>query len=192
VCLTKTPRFPATAQPPAKKQALGGAAAMDPAGIKKPSPGFLLKAEGSLTPLNNAHIEVRRDPSSPTSPGRFFAFPPLPRVFLRAFPRETGRAAAVASHATRWLSGAVSIFFPLSDARSFRPPRRAEPLVSSPSRSSPFLSQLYWPDDGMWYKAEVVSLNLRARSAKVLYATGDVETLAIDEIAAEGHLNVCA
>jgi len=44
----------------------------------------------------------------------------------------------------------------------------------------------------MWYKAEVVSLNLRARSAKVLYATGDVETLAIDEIAAEGHLNVCA
>ena len=67
----KTPRFPATAQPPAKKQAMGGAAAMDPAGIKKPSPGFLLKAQGSLTPLNNAHIEVRRDPSSPTSPGRF-------------------------------------------------------------------------------------------------------------------------
>jgi|TARA_B100001142_G_C14027498_1_gene536772 hypothetical protein len=43
----------------------------------------------------------------------------------------------------------------------------------------------------MWYSAEVVSLNNRARSAKVLYATGDVETLSIDEIAAEGHLNVC-
>ena len=52
--------------------------------------------------------------------------------------------------------------------------------------------QLYWPDDGMWYKAEVVSLNQRARTAKVLYATGDVETLSVDEIAAEGHLNVCA
>ena len=38
----------------------------------------------------------------------------------------------------------------------------------------------------MWYSAEVVSLNNRARSAKVLYATGDVETLSIDEIAAEG------
>lgn len=51
---------------------------------------------------------------------------------------------------------------------------------------------MYWPDDGMWYKAEVVSLNQRARTAKVLYATGDVETLSVDEIAAEGHLNVCA
>ena len=53
-------------------------------------------------------------------------------------------------------------------------------------------TQLYWPDDGMWYKAEVVSLNQRARTAKVLYATGDVETLSVDEIAAESHLNVCA
>mmetsp|Transcript_3855 Transcript_3855/g.17751 ORF Transcript_3855/g.17751 Transcript_3855/m.17751 type:complete len:248 (+) Transcript_3855:1758-2501(+) len=51
--------------------------------------------------------------------------------------------------------------------------------------------ELFWPDDGMWYKAEVVSLNTRNRSAKVLYATGDVETLSIDEIANEGHLNVC-
>lgn len=36
-----------------------------------------------------------------------------------------------------------------------------------------------------------MSLNTRNRSAKVLYATGDVETLSIDEIAQEGHLNVC-
>ena len=52
-------------------------------------------------------------------------------------------------------------------------------------RSHPYstvLSQLFWPDDGMWYKAEVVSLNTRNRSAKVLYATGDVETLSIDEM----------
>ena len=68
---------------------MGGAAAMDPAGIKKPSPGFLLKAQGSLTPLNNAHIEVRRDPSAPTSHGRFPLSHLLPRFFLRAFPRET-------------------------------------------------------------------------------------------------------
>ena len=28
-----------------------------------------------------------------------------------------------------------------------------------------------WPDDQLWYKAEVVSLNNRSRSAKVLYTT---------------------
>lgn len=60
------------------------------------------------------------------------------------------------------------------------------------SRIAPLRAQLYWPDDGMWYKAEVVSLNTRSRSAKVLYATGDVETLSVDEIAQEGHINVCA
>jgi|EP00230_Micromonas_polaris_P004340 hypothetical protein len=97
---------PAESQPPAQKQKTG--TGMNPLGIKKPSPGFILKADASLAPLNNAQIE------------------------------------------------------------------------------------LYWPDDGMWYKAEVVSLNQRARTAKVLYATGDVETLSVDEIAAESHLNVCA
>jgi len=98
-----TPRFSATAQPPAKKQAMGGAAAMDPAGIKKPSPGFLLKAQGSLTPLNNAHIEVRRDPSAPTWHGRFPLSHLLPRFFLRAFSPGNRRAAAVASRAARQL-----------------------------------------------------------------------------------------
>ena len=33
------------------------------------------------------------------------------------------------------------------------------------------LLQLFWPDDQLWYKAEVVSLNNRSRSAKVLYTT---------------------
>ena len=32
---------------------------LNPAGIKKPSPGFILKADASLAPLNNAQIEVR-------------------------------------------------------------------------------------------------------------------------------------
>lgn len=141
----KTPRFPATAQPPAKKQALGGAAAMDPAGIKKPSPGFLLKAEGSLTPLNNAHIEVRRDPSSPTSPGRFPLSHPSREFFLRAFPRETGRAAAVASHATRRLSGGFRFFsrfqtrvrFALPVALSLSSRLRLDPLPFSRSCTGP-------------------------------------------------------
>ena len=143
VCLT--PRFLATAQPPAKKPALGGAAAMDPAGIKKPSPGFLLKAEGSLTPLNNAHIEVRRDPSSPTSPGRFPLSHPSREFFLRAFPRETGRAAAVASHATRRLSGGFRFFsrfqtrvrFALPVALSLSSRLRLDPLPFSRSCTGP-------------------------------------------------------
>lgn len=119
-----------------------------------------------------------------------FRFPTCSRDFSCAlFP---GKPSSGGGREPRRAAAAVSIFFSVSRARLFRPPLalslshrlRPEPL--------PFFSQLFWPDDGMWYKAEVVSLNLRARSAKVLYATGDVETLAIDEIAAEGHLNVCA
>jgi len=50
--------------------------------------------------------------------------------------------------------------------------------------------ELYWPDDGMWYRADILSLNVRARSAKVHYATGDQELLELDEVIADGHLNV--
>jgi hypothetical protein len=44
------------------------------AGLKKPSPGFILRADGSLSALNNAQIEVRsRTPSPYPQPtrGRF-------------------------------------------------------------------------------------------------------------------------
>jgi len=50
--------------------------------------------------------------------------------------------------------------------------------------------ELYWPDDGMWYRAEIVSVNNRSRSAKVVYVTGDVENMTLDDIAADGHMNV--
>ena len=141
---------------------MGGAAAMDPAGIKKPSPGFLLKAQGSLTPLNNAHIEVRRDPSARALAAAVFRFPACsPRFFLRAFSPRNRRAAAVASRAARQMM--FRFFLGFQRRVCFAPPLalslshrlRPEPL--------PFFSQLFWPDDGMWYKAEVVSLNLRAR-----------------------------
>jgi len=51
-------------------------------------------------------------------------------------------------------------------------------------------SQLFWPDDNLWYRAEVISLNERNRTAKVLYATSDVETLNLDELIREGHVNI--
>jgi len=50
--------------------------------------------------------------------------------------------------------------------------------------------ELFWPDDGLWYRAEILALNTRGRSAKVLYSTGDVEQLALDEVIADGHLNI--
>ena len=50
--------------------------------------------------------------------------------------------------------------------------------------------ELYWPDDGLWYRAEILSLNTRQRSAKVLYSTGDIEQLSLDEVIVDGHLNV--
>ena len=36
----------------------------------------------------------------------------------------------------------------------------------------------------------MISLNERNRTAKVLYATSDVETLDLDELIREGHVNV--
>ena len=165
---------PTPSQAPAKKPALAPSA--NPAGIKKPSPGFILKPEQSLTPLNNAQIEVRR-PSRDRIPRPFSTpgfTPRLPTFPL--FPRErTNREA---------LFPAKSRNRPLCTHTSGR--------LTRPFSRESLSAQLYWPDDGMWYKAEVVSLNTRSRSAKVLYATGDVETLSVDEIAQEGHINVCA
>lgn len=50
--------------------------------------------------------------------------------------------------------------------------------------------ELFWPDDGLWYRADVLQMNLPRRQAKVLYTTGDVENLDLDEVIKEGHLNV--
>jgi hypothetical protein len=51
-------------------------------------------------------------------------------------------------------------------------------------------AQLYWPDDNLWYRAEVISLNEKEHKAKVLYATSDVETLDLEELIREGHVNI--
>lgn len=64
---------------------------LNPAGIKKPSPGFILKADASLAPLNNAQIEVRAM-SGARAPSRF---PPSTRrsrgVSKRRLSREKRR-----------------------------------------------------------------------------------------------------
>lgn len=67
-------------------------------------------------------------------------------------------------------------------------------FILEPSQSLTALKnaqiELYWPDDNLWYRAEVISLNERNRTAKVLYATSDVETLNLDELIREGHVNI--
>ena len=52
--------------------------------------------------------------------------------------------------------------------------------------------QLYWPDDGLWYRADILQLDVRRRRAKVLYNTGDVEEMDLDEIISDSHLNIVA
>lgn len=75
---------------------------LNPAGIKKPSPGFILKADASLAPLNNAQIEVRAM-SGARAPSRF---PPFPS---RLFPRRV-KAAALPRETTLFAGDSVDLF----------------------------------------------------------------------------------
>lgn len=62
---------------------------LNPAGIKKPSPGFIMKADASLAPLNNAQIEVRAM-SGARAPSRF---PPFSSRLFRAACQSGGSPA---------------------------------------------------------------------------------------------------
>lgn len=52
------------------------------------------------------------------------------------------------------------------------------------------MAELFWPDDALWYLVEIQSYNVLSRKAKILYATGEVEDLEIDEILKDGHLRL--
>lgn len=78
---------------------------LNPAGIKKPSPGFILKADASLAPLNNAQIEVRAM-SGARAPSRF---PPFPSRLFRAACQSGGSPAR--NDAFRGLCDSVDLFF---------------------------------------------------------------------------------
>jgi hypothetical protein len=75
---------------------------LNPAGIKKPSPGFILKADASLAPLNNAQIEVRAM-SGARAPSRF---PPSTR---RSRSRRA-KAAALPRDSTVFAGDSVDLF----------------------------------------------------------------------------------
>jgi hypothetical protein len=76
---------PPSTQAPAKKARMDDAPVVSAAGLRKPSPGFILPADGNLNALNNARIEVR----PPVSVAGFIrAETRRPRVGDRRFARK--------------------------------------------------------------------------------------------------------
>lgn len=67
---------------------------------------------------------------------------------------------------------------------SGRPLKEAD--LGSGLRNRP--AELFWPDDAMWYLVEVQSFNPKTRQAKILYASGEVEDLDMDEILRDQHM----
>lgn len=53
-------------------------------------------------------------------------------------------------------------------------------------------AELYWPDDQLWYLVEIVNVNMRSKSARIVYTSGENEELDLDEIARDGHMCLLA
>lgn len=51
-------------------------------------------------------------------------------------------------------------------------------------------AEMYWPDDNMWYLIEIHRVNVVDKSATIVYRTGEVEELNLQEIANEGHMSL--
>lgn len=79
-------------------------------------------------------------------------------------------------------------------ARLVTPYRQAPGRLLSAQDIGPGLigrrAELYWPDNNLWYLIEIRAVNLGARTASILYTTGEVEELDLDEIVKEGHLSL--
>eukprot|EP00775_Hariotina_reticulata_P012435 gene12435-12572_t len=51
-------------------------------------------------------------------------------------------------------------------------------------------AEMYWPDDNMWYLIEIHRVNVIDKTATIVYRTGEVEELNLQEIANEGHMSL--
>eukprot|EP00877_Chromochloris_zofingiensis_P006374 jgi/Chrzof1/1990/Cz10g28310.t1 len=51
-------------------------------------------------------------------------------------------------------------------------------------------AEMFWPDDNMWYLIEIHRVNVMDRTATIVYRTGEVEDLNLQEIAQEGHMSL--
>ena len=69
-----------------------------------------------------------------------------------------------------------------------RPPGRPLSLAEVTPALRGAAAALYWPDDDRWYPVTVTAVALRARTARVRYATGEFEALDLDEVMREGHM----
>ncbi|KXZ53771.1 hypothetical protein GPECTOR_6g689 [Gonium pectorale] len=49
-------------------------------------------------------------------------------------------------------------------------------------------AELFWPDDNLWYLIEIQEVMVATREARVLYSTGDFETLNLEETARDMHM----
>lgn len=53
------------------------------------------------------------------------------------------------------------------------------------------MGELFWPDDAMWYLVKIEKIDLKARTAQMVYVpTGEQENCELDEIIRDGHLMV--
>lgn len=49
-------------------------------------------------------------------------------------------------------------------------------------------AELFWPDDNLWYLIEIQEVSPATKEARVLYSTGDFETLNLEETARDMHM----
>jgi len=52
-------------------------------------------------------------------------------------------------------------------------------------------AELLWPDDGQWYLIQITAVNLAARTADILYMTGETEQgISLDDTSSKGEMSV--
>jgi hypothetical protein len=49
-------------------------------------------------------------------------------------------------------------------------------------------AEMWWPDDGMWYLIEIQEVIMQNHNARIVYVTGEVETLDLKEIVRDQHM----
>lgn len=51
-------------------------------------------------------------------------------------------------------------------------------------------AEMWWPDDKSWYLVEIGEVDMGTQQARVIYTTGEIEEISLDEIARDGHLSI--
>lgn len=67
--------------------------------------------------------------------------------------------------------------------------RMLKPSDVGPSLAGRF-AELLWPDDALWYVVQIASVDARARTAQIIYSTGEQEDLDLDEILRDEHMSL--